>query len=122
MRTSMEPNKIYIIQKVLMRVIQNVTFIEFEPLCQKLWVFISSFTMTTHQIWSCHMNLAINIENFYFLPYSMLNFRKSYQIWGKLAQERKSYTQKNKTQGGKHPPKVFIGLRQLNFWCECHTV
>ena len=29
---------------------KNVTFIEFEPLCQKLWAFMSSSTMTTHQI------------------------------------------------------------------------
>ena len=36
MRTSAEPNKIYIVGKVLMRAIQKVTFIEFEPLCQKL--------------------------------------------------------------------------------------
>ena len=26
--------------------------------------FMSSFTMTTHQIWSFHVNLAINFENF----------------------------------------------------------
>ena len=61
------------------------------------------FTMTTHQIWSCHVPLASNSENFYFLPNSIINFRKSYQIWGKLAQEQKSYRQKNKTRGGKHP-------------------
>ena len=42
MRTSSEPNKIYIIRKVLMRAIKNVTFIEFEPLCQKLWAFMSN--------------------------------------------------------------------------------
>ena len=48
------------------------------------------FTKTTHQIWSCHVTLASNSENFYFLPNSVLNFSKSYQIWGKLAQEQKS--------------------------------
>ena len=47
------------------------------------------FTMTTHQIWSCHVTMASNFENFYFSPNSILNFRKSYQIWGKLAQEQK---------------------------------
>ena len=31
----------YIVRKVLMR---DVTFIEFEPLCQKLWAFMTSFT------------------------------------------------------------------------------
>ena len=40
MRTSAQPNKIYIIGKVLMRATRNVIFIEFEPLCQKLWEFM----------------------------------------------------------------------------------
>ena len=52
------------------------------------------FTMTTHQICSCHVTLASNSANFYFSPNSILNFRKSYQIWEKLAQEQKSYRQK----------------------------
>ena len=42
MRTSAEPNKICIIGKVLMRAIQKCNFIEFEPLCQKLWDFMSN--------------------------------------------------------------------------------
>ena len=54
------------------------------------------FAMTTHQIWSCHVTLASNSEHFYFLPNSILNFRKRYQIWGKFAQEQKSYRQKTK--------------------------
>ena len=47
------------------------------------------FSMNTHQIWSCQVTLASNSENFYFSSNSVLNFRKSYQIWGKLAQEQK---------------------------------
>ena len=66
------------------------------------------FTKTTHQIWSCHMVLASNSENFYFSLNSVLNFRKSYQIWGKLAQEQK-VTGKKQIGGGKHP-QVLIGL------------
>ena len=42
MRALTEPNKLYIVGKVLMRAIQNVTFIEFEQLCQKLWAFLSN--------------------------------------------------------------------------------
>ena len=80
MRTSAEPNKIYIVRKVSMRAIQkNVIFIEFEPLCQKLWAFMSSFTMT----------LATNFEKFYFSPNSILNFRKSTKFGGNwLKKER----------------------------------
>ena len=29
---------------------------------------MSSFTMTTHQLWSCHITLAANFENFYLQP------------------------------------------------------
>ena len=70
------------------------------------------FTITTNQIWSCHVTLASNSKNFYFSPNSILNFRKSDQIWGKLAQEQKSYRQKNKWGCGKHPP-VLRGLNLL---------
>ena len=64
------------------------------------------FTKTTHQIWSCHVTLASNSENFYFSPDSVLNFRKSYQIWGKLAQEQKSYRQKT-NWGWKTTPSAY---------------
>ena len=69
------------------------------------------FTITTHQIWSCHVTLASNSENFYFLPNSILNFRKSYQIWGKLAQEQKSYRQK--TNWGVKTPPVLIRVKGI---------
>ena len=63
-----------------------------------------NFTKTTHRIWSCHVTLASNFENFYLLPNSVLNFGKSYQIWEKLAQEQK-VTSKNKLGGmWKTPP------------------
>ena len=89
----------------------NVIFIEFEPLRDKLWAFMSSFTITTHQIWSCHLTLTADFKNFYFSPNSILNFRKSYQIWGKLAQEQKSYRQKAKLGVENTPTPVLIGLR-----------
>ena len=57
------------------------------------------FTMITQLIWSCHVTLASNSKHFYFLPNSILNFRKSYQIWGKLAQEQK-VTCKKQIGGG----------------------
>ena len=39
MRTTAEPNKIYMVGKTLFK---NVIFIEFEPLRQKLWTFMSN--------------------------------------------------------------------------------
>ena len=62
-----------------------------------------NFTKTTHQIWSCQVTLASNVENFYFLPSSVLNFRKSYQFGRKLAQEQK-VTSKKQIGGGNTPP------------------
>ena len=56
------------------------------------------------QIWSCHVMLAANFENYYFSPNSILNFRESYQIWGKLAQEQNSYRQKTKLVVENNPP------------------
>ena len=71
-----------------------------------------NFTKTTHQIWSCRVTLTSNSENVYFSPNSVLNFRKSYQIWGKLAHEQKSYRQKtNWGVENTPPPPVLIGLR-----------
>ena len=73
------------------------------------------FTKTTHQIWSFHVTLASNSENFYFSPDSILNFRKSYQIWEEFAQEQKSYRQKA-NWGWKTPPPpptVLIGLKAV---------
>ena len=72
------------------------------------------FTISTHQIWSCHVTLASNSENFYFSPNFVLNFRKIYQIWRKLAQNKK-VTGKNKL--GPPPPKVLIGLN-----AACDTI
>ena len=42
-----------------------------------------NFTKTTHQMWSYHVTLASNFENFYFLPNSVSNFGKSYQFGAK---------------------------------------
>ena len=70
---------------------------------------MSSFTMTTHQIWSRHMTLAPNLENFYFSPNTVLNFRKIFQIWGKLAQEQ-NVTGKKQSSGWKLIG--FLAIRQ----------
>ena len=69
-------------------------------------------------------DLASNSENFYFLPNSVLNFRKSYQIWGKLAQEQKSYRQKPNWGGGVEntPPSAYRvkGEDMLDFRMSQH--
>ena len=54
-------------------------------------------------IWSCHVTLAANFENFYLLPNSILNFRKSYQIWGNWLKNKK-VTGKKQNSGWKTPP------------------
>ena len=77
----------------------------------KVMGIYGKFTKTTHHIWSCHVTLASDSEIFHFWPNSVLNFRKSYQIWGKLAQKQKSYRQK--TNWGWKTPLVLIGLIEL---------
>ena len=66
------------------------------------------FTKSTHQIWSCHMTLASNSENFYLSPNSVLNFRKSYR---KIGSRTKKLQAKN-TLGVENtpPPPLLIGL------------
>ena len=47
------------------------------------------FSKTTHHIWSCHVILASNSENFYFLPNSILNFGKVTKFGGIGSRTRK---------------------------------
>ena len=116
-RTSLEPNKIYIVQMFWWELSKNVTFIEFETLCQTLWAFMSNFTTTTHNIWSCHVTLAANFENFYFSPNSILDFRKSYPKFGGNWLKNKKVTCKKKLGAEKHPlPSAYRvkGKKDLN--------
>ena len=46
-------------------------------------------TKTTHQIWSCHVTLASNSGNFYFLPNSVLNLGKVTKFGGNLLKSKK---------------------------------
>ena len=64
------------------------------------------FTKTTHQIWSCHVALASNSENFYFSPDFVLNFRKRYQIWVNWPKNKK-VTSKKTSWGWKTPPSTY---------------
>ena len=66
------------------------------------------FTMTTHQIWSCHVTLASNSENFYFSPNSILNFRKVTKFEGNWLKNKNSH--RKKQIGGWKTPPVLIGL------------
>ena len=47
------------------------------------------FIKTTYQIWSCHVTLASNSENFYFLRNSILNFRKVTRFGGNWLKNKK---------------------------------
>ena len=60
-KQSMTPNKVYtncIVRKVFMRAILKTQISLNLSDCQKLLAFMSSFTMITHQIWSCHVSLT----------------------------------------------------------------
>ena len=61
------------------------------------------FTKTTHQIWSCHVTLASNSENFYFSPNSILNLGKVAKFRENLLKNKK-VTGKKQNGGWKTPP------------------
>ena len=86
---------------------KTVLFIEFEPLCQKLWAFLTNFgifTMSTHQIWSCHVTEEASFEIFLFCPNSTFNIRKSHKISSGKAIYFKSYQAKISPREWKAPP------------------
>ena len=73
------------------------------------------FTKTIHQIWSYHVTLASNSENFYFLH----NSEKLPDL-GEIGSRTKSYRQKNKLRV-ENTPSVLIGLtftyeNKLSIW------
>ena len=69
------------------------------------------FTKTTHQIWSCHVTLASNSENFYFSPNSILNFREVTKFGGNWLKNKKVRGKKQIGGWKTPPPLVRIGLR-----------
>ena len=81
--------------------------------CVKVMGIYVNFAMTTKQIWSCLVTVPSNSEKNYFWPNFISHFRKSYQIWGELAQEQKSYRQKQ-IEGGNTPSPVLIGLNPID--------
>ena len=73
------------------------------------------FTITTHQIWSCHVTLPPDSENFYLLPNSILNFRKVTKFEGNWLKNKKVTVKKQiggGGGGGGGTPPVLIRLRQ----------
>ena len=59
------------------------------------------FIKTTHKIWSCHVTLASNSENFYFSPNFVLNLGKVTRL-GVNWLKNKKLQAKNKLVSGKH--------------------
>ena len=64
------------------------------------------FTMTAHQIWSCHVTQKENFENLLSCPNSTFNIRKSHRISSGKALYFRSY--QPKPSQGEHPlPSAF---------------
>ena len=61
-----------------------VIFVKFRPF----------FTIRAHQIWSCHVTLEENFENFLFCPNFTFNFRKRHKISGGKALYFRSFQPK----------------------------
>ena len=90
-----------------------MVFIEFEPLCQKLWVFcqiLALFTMPAHQIWSCHVTQDANLENFFLILHLILG-KVTKISSGKALYFRRYQLKHHRGGGGKQPsPQVPVGL------------
>ena len=82
-----------------MRPIQKMHNIMYKYIIMGIYV---KFTKTTHQIWSCHVTLTSNSENFYFWPDSVLNFGKVTKFGRNWLKNK--MLQAKKIEGRKHPP------------------
>ena len=102
-------------------------FIEFIPLCQKVWAFLSNFglfRMSAHQISLCQVTQEANFENVLFYPNSTFNIRKSHKISSGKALYFRSYQAKphgggGRGEGGGGTPPVPLGLKQHGHKCGC---
>ena len=115
MRTSSKPNKLFIIRKVLMRAIQNVLFIEFESLCQKLWAFMSNFGIfydarSPNMAMSCDPRSKFRKKLLF--PNSAFNIGESCKSSSRKALYFRSYQPKT-SRGVENTPPVLLGLSQL---------
>ena len=95
-------------------------FIEFEPLCQKLWAFMSKFGIIYD---ARSQNLAMSREpkgkfrKKFIFPNSAFNIRKSYKISGRKVLHFRSNRLKTSRGGGrwKTPPSAFrVNIRVVN--------
>ena len=77
---------------------------------------MSNFTMTTHRIWSCHVTLATNFENFYFLPKSILNFRKVTKFGGNWCKNKKGTGKKTKFGVENTPSAYKVKVNRVDTW------
>ena len=68
--------------------------------------------MTTHIFWSCHVTLAANFENFYFLPNSVSHFRKGTKFGGNWL-KNKMLQAKSKTRDGPPLPNAYMVKSRL---------
>ena len=105
-----QTNKIYIVQKVVMRVIQKLLN---SSNCVKRYGHLCQIYHDHSPNMVTSRNPASKIRKFLFSPNSILNFRKSYQIWREIGSRTKHYMQKQIEGGGveTHTPPVLIGLK-----------
>ena len=119
MWTSTKPSKLYIIQKVLMRAIQNVLLLNlshyvksYGHLCQILAIF----TMPSPQVWPGHVTQETNFEkkiNFFLILYLILGKVTKFLV-EKLSTSE-VINQKPPGWRGGNTPSVLLGLILVRF-------
>ena len=96
---------------------KNVVFLECEPLCQKLWAFLSKVGLFND---ACSPNMVMlfdprsNFEKFSFRPSSAFNIRKGHKISSRKALNFNRYQPKTSLEegggGGRKSPPLSLPL------------
>ena len=114
MRTSAEPNKIYIVGKVLMRDIQKCNFLNLSH-CVKSYGHLCEIYQNHSPNMVMSRHPGFKFRKFLFLTNSVLNFGKVIKFGGSWL-KIKRVTGKNKlgVENTPPPPPVLIGLSLNN--------
>ena len=111
-RTSAKPNKLYIVRKVLIFLLNLSHCVKsYGHFCQ----ILAFFTMPVHQIWSCHVTQEATFEKILLCPNCTFNIRKSHKISSGKALYFRSYQLKTSRGWRTPPPPVTLGSNQFRF-------
>ena len=104
---------------------KNTFFIYFGQVFQKLWQYkcnLTTFGMSSYQIWPCHVIQAKNLSFPYIKSYCPLNFRKSHQILWFCCIPNGSYKEDNLKEGRICPPPIWNRVKKEQLIGHCYSM